>query len=122
MADIQNLQRFTEEEKKKKLPNSVLANRLLSLDVRPYQLLDLLLGIFYAYKAQPNTVAHVSLYHFAQMLTFYTQGKFAGSVSRKMAWGGIHHIITKMPNPSAWHGVRTKKHRFSFLTLKKAMR
>ena len=119
MADIQNLQRFTEEEKKKKqLPNSVLANRPL----RPYQLLDLFLGIFYAYKAQPNTVAHVSLYHFAQMLTFYTQGKFAGSVSRKMAWGGIHHIITKMPNPSAWHGVRTKKHRFSFLTLKKAMR
>lgn len=70
MADIQNLQRLTEEKKTPTtLPNSVLlANRLLSLDVRHYQqLLDLLLGIFYAYKVQANPVAHVSLYHFAQM-------------------------------------------------------
>lgn len=77
------------KKKKKTRPNSVLlANRLLSLDVRHYQqLLDLLLGIFYAYKVQANTVAHVSLYHFAQILTFYTQGKFAGSVSCKTALG-----------------------------------
>ena len=59
MADIQNLQRLTEEKKNPTtLPNSVLlANRLLSLDVRHYQqLLDLLLGIFYAYKVQANPV------------------------------------------------------------------
>lgn len=69
MADIQNLQTYRRKKNPTTLPNSVLlANRLLSLDVRHYQqLLDLLLGIFYAYKVQANPVAHVSLYHFAQM-------------------------------------------------------